>query len=126
MDDKLSRVGAGAAAIAGLHPLDFDPDSKLSAAIGFGGYRDKYATAAGLFYRPKNNIMYSIGATIGNGDNMYNAGLAFVIGGNKHEYVKVSQTEYKQMAETITTLQQQLDELKTQIQELKDAQNAKK
>ena len=126
LDDKLSRVGAGAAAIAGLHPLDFDPDSKLSAAIGFGGYRDKYATAAGLFYRPKNNIMYSIGATIGNGDNMYNAGLAFVIGGNKHEYVKVSQTEYKQMAETITTLQQQLDELKAQIQELKDAQNTKK
>lgn len=77
---EINKVGAGAAALAGLHPLDFEDDSKLTFAAGFGSYKNEQAAALGAFYRPNENIMFSFATAVGNSDNMYNAGLSFRFG----------------------------------------------
>ena len=76
--DSRARKGiAGAAALAALHPMDFDPDDKLTFAAGMGHYRGENAAALGLFYRPDEKVMFSLGGTVGNGENMVNAGVSF-------------------------------------------------
>ena len=76
--DSRARKGiAGAAALAALHPLEFDPDDKLTFAAGMGHYRGENAAALGLFYRPDEKVMFSLGGTVGNGENMVNAGVSF-------------------------------------------------
>ena len=76
--DSHARKGiAGAAALAALHPMDFDPDDKLTFAAGMGHYRGENAAALGLFYRPDEKVMFSLGGTVGNGENMVNAGVSF-------------------------------------------------
>ncbi len=79
LGDRMSKVGAGAAALAALHPLDFDPDEKLSFSAGVGNYRGETAAALGAFYRPDEKVMFSIGGTFGNGENMVNAGITFAL-----------------------------------------------
>ena len=79
LGDRMSKVGAGAAALAALHPLDFDPDEKLSFSAGVGNYRGETAAALGAFYRPDEKVMFSIGGTLGNGENMVNAGITFAL-----------------------------------------------
>ena len=74
---RVDKVGAGAAALAALHPMDFDPDDKLTFAAGYGNYKGKNAAAVGAFYRPDEKVMFSIGGTFGNGENMVNAGISF-------------------------------------------------
>ena len=80
LDNRVDKVGAGAAALAALHPLDFDPDDKLSFSAGVGNYAGATASAIGAFYRPDERTMFSIGGTIGNGENMVNAGVSFALG----------------------------------------------
>ncbi|WP_296914711.1 YadA-like family protein [uncultured Megasphaera sp.] len=80
LDNKVNKVGAGAAALAALHPLDFDPDDKWDFAVGYGNYRNANSVAFGAFYRPNEDTMISLGTNFGNGENMFNAGLSFKIG----------------------------------------------
>ena len=77
VDNRAKKGIAGAAALAALHPLDFDPDDKLTFAAGVGHYRGENAAALGLFYRADEKVMFSLGGTVGNGENMVNAGVSF-------------------------------------------------
>ena len=77
LGNRVDKVGAGAAALAALHPMDFDPDDKLTFAAGYGNYKGKNAAAVGAFYRPDEKVMLSVGGTFGNGENMVNAGISF-------------------------------------------------
>ena len=80
MDNDIAKVGAGAAALAALHPEGFDPADKWSFAVGYGHYRNANAGALGAFYKPNFDTTVSIGGTIGNGDPMLNAGVSFKLG----------------------------------------------
>ena len=77
LGSRVDKVGAGAAALAALHQMDFDPDDKLTFAAGYGNYKGKNAAAVGAFYRPDEKVMLSVGGTFGNGENMVNAGISF-------------------------------------------------
>ena len=77
VDSKVNKVGAGAAALAALHPMD--TDGKFSMAAGFGNYRDANAMALGLFYRPNDRVMFSMGGSLGNGENLLNVGVSFAL-----------------------------------------------
>ena len=81
---RVNRVGAGAAALAALHPLDFDPDDKWDVAAGYGNYKDAHAVAVGAFYRPNEDTMFSVGGSFGGGDNMVNAGVSLKLGQGNH------------------------------------------
>ncbi|MBR2219996.1 MAG: YadA-like family protein [Phascolarctobacterium sp.] len=76
---RLDKVGAGAAALAALHPMDFDPDDKLQFSAGVGNYGGETAAALGAFYRPTEKVMFSVVGTMGNGENMVNAGVTFAL-----------------------------------------------
>ena len=80
----MDRVGAGAAALAALHPLDFDPDDKWDVAAGYGNYKDAHAVAVGAFYRPNEDTMFSVGGSFGGGENMVNAGVSVKLGQGNH------------------------------------------
>ncbi|WP_075572111.1 ESPR-type extended signal peptide-containing protein [Megasphaera coli] len=84
LGDRMDRVGAGAAALAALHPLDFDPDDKWDVAAGYGNYKDAHAVAVGAFYRPNEDTMFSVGGSFGGGDNMVNAGVSVKLGQGNH------------------------------------------
>jgi hypothetical protein len=81
---RVNRVGAGAAALAALHPLDFDPDDKWDFAAGYGNYKDASAVAVGAYYRPNEDTMFSVGGSFGGGENMVNAGVSFKVGQGNH------------------------------------------
>ncbi|WP_298704537.1 YadA-like family protein [uncultured Veillonella sp.] len=80
LDNRMNKVGAGAAALAALHPLDFNADDKWNFAVGYGNYKDANAMAVGAFYRPNEDTMLSVAGSMGNGENMVNAGLSFKVG----------------------------------------------
>ena len=80
MTHEVSRAGAGAAALAALHPLEWDPDSKFEFALGYGHYKAANAAALGLFYRPNEDVMYNLGGTLGNGNAMMSGGVTFRFG----------------------------------------------
>lgn len=84
LDDRMRKGLAGAAALAALHPMDFDPDDKLQFSAGVGNYRSETAAAIGAFYRPNEKVMFSIGGTFGNSDNLINAGITFGLDGNRN------------------------------------------
>ncbi|BFK74182.1 hypothetical protein I3300191I4_08560 [Megasphaera elsdenii] len=84
LGNRINRVGAGAAALAALHPLDFDPDDKWDFAAGYGNYRGANAAAVGAYYRPNEDTMFSIGGSFGGGENMVNAGVSFKVGQGNH------------------------------------------
>ncbi len=84
LGDRVNKVGAGAAALAALHPMDFDPDDKWSFAAGYGNYAGENAAAVGAYYRPDEKVMFSIGGTVGNGENMVNAGISFALDRTNH------------------------------------------
>ena len=84
LGDRVNRVGAGAAALAALHPLDFDPDDKWDVAAGYGNYKDASAVAIGAFYRPNEDTMFSVGGSFGGGENMVNAGVSLKLGQGNH------------------------------------------
>ena len=85
LGSRVNKVGAGAAALAALHPLDFDPDAKWDFAAGYGNYNGENAAAIGAYYRPNEDTMFSVGGSFGNGENMVNAGVSFKLGsGSSH------------------------------------------
>ena len=117
----VNRVGAGAAALASLHPLDYDPDDKGSFAVGFGSYKNEHAAALGAFYRPNEDTMVNFAATVGNNDNMYSAGVSFKIGSSS-PYAHMSKSEMAVKLESqdkqLTDQNQKIETLESQNQDL--------
>ena len=91
-DSQAAKVGANAAALSALHPLDFNADEKWQFSVGFGNYKGKNATALGAFYQPNENVLLSVGTTLGTGENMINAGATVRFGSHS------SMTTNKQVA----------------------------
>ena len=121
LGDRIERVGAGAAALAALHPLDFDPDNKLDFAAGFGNYRGASAVAVGAFYRPSENVMFSVGGAFGGGEDMVNAGVSFKVGAGSGS-ATTSRTamakSLKSMQEVVASQDAQLAQQREQIDKL--------
>ena len=107
IDSRMNRVGAGAAALAALHPLDFDPDDKWDIAAGYGNYKDAHAASIGAFYRPNDDTLFSVGGSFGGGENMLNAGVSMKIGQGNH--VSTSRVA---MAKEIKDLRAELENVK--------------
>lgn len=84
LGNRVNKVGAGAAALAALHPMDFDPDDKLTFSAGYGNYGGENAAAIGAYYRPDEKVMFSVAGTVGNGENMVNAGVSFALDRTNH------------------------------------------
>ena len=116
LDNRVNKVGAGAAALTALHPLDFDPDDKWDFAVGYGNYRNANSVAFGAFYRPNEDTMFSLGTNFGNGENMFNAGLSFKIG-QGGSGITTSKTA---MAKTISNLK---DTVHKQDQKIEGLEN---
>ena len=110
LGSRVNKVGAGAAALAALHPMDFDPDDKLTFSAGYGNYGGENAAAIGAYYRPDEKVMFSIGGTVGNGENMVNAGVSFSLDRTNH--VSNSRTA---MAREILDLRAEVTELKAMV-----------
>ena len=140
LDSRVNKVGAGAAALAALHPMEFDSDNKLSFAAGVGNYRGTNAAAIGAFYRPSEQVMFSISGNMGNGENMVNAGVSFALDRQsktpttKAALVKTVVAQNEQIAALNETLAEQsnaleaqskeIAELKAMVQKLAAKQNA--
>ena len=107
LDARVDRVGANAAALAALHPLDFDPDDKLDFAVGAGSYSGANAVALGAFYRPNEDVMLSLGGSVGGGENMVNVGATFKLGQHNH----VSNTRVA-MAKELKDLRKEVESLR--------------
>ena len=118
LDSKINKVGAGAAALAALHPLDFDPDDKWDFAVGYGNYRDANSAAVGAFYRPDEDTMFSLGTNFGNGENMINAGVSFKFGPKGKSQIRPGSTQ--ELTELRATVARQDDQLKKQDSEIKE------
>ena len=118
LDNRLNKVGAGAAALAALHPLEFDEDTKLSFSAGLGHYKGQNAGALGVFYRPTARVMFSFGGTVGNGENMANLGVSFALDRGVGYKAKPTNNNIEKDAK-IAELSKRVDEL---IQ--KDKENA--
>lgn len=84
LDKRVNKAVAGSAALAALHPLDFDPDAKWDFAAGYGHYHNGNAAALGAFYRPNEDVQLSVGSTIGNGETVVNAGLSVKVGAHSN------------------------------------------
>lgn len=120
LDTRINRVGAGAAALAGLHPME--TDGKWSMSMGFGNYRNANAVAVGTFYRPTDNLQFSLGGTLGNGENMISAGMSIALDRNP----AVTGMTKAAMAREIRSLKQdnkakdaQVKDLQSQVDTLK-------
>ena len=133
LDTKVNKVGAGAAALAALHPMDFDPDNKLTFAAGVGNYRGANAAAIGAFYRPNEQVMFSIAGNMGNGENMVNAGVSFALDRpsktptTKAALVKTVAAQNEQIAalsETVAEQNEKIARLEAMVEKLAAKQNA--
>ena len=113
LNREVRQVGAGAAALAGLHPVDFDPDSKWNVAVSGGSYKDQQALALGAFYHPNDDTLFSVGSTLGNDDNMVTVGASFKLG-SKGNIEKINPS---QAAKEITSLKKEVAELKAENKE---------
>lgn len=124
LDNRINKVGAGAAALAGLHPLDFDPSDKWNFAVGYGNYRNANSVAVGAFYRPNEDTMVSVGTNFGNGENMVNAGVSFKLGQGS-SYAGVSKAELAEENQKLkandAAQDQKIQKQEKEIQELKKA-----
>ena len=107
---RVNRVGANAAALAALHPLDFDPDDKWDFAAGYGNYKNANAAAIGAYYRPNEDTMFSVGGSFGGGENMVNAGISVKLGQGNH--VSTSRVA---MAKEIKDLRKDVADLKAVV-----------
>ena len=110
LDTRVNRVGAGAAALAALHPLDFDPDDKWDFAAGYGNYKGANAAAIGAYYRPNEDTMFSVGGSFGGGENMVNAGVSVKLGQGNH--VSTSKVA---MAKDMLAMQKRMAEMEAQM-----------
>ena len=122
LDNRVDKVGAGAAALAALHPLDFDPEDKWDFAAGYGNYSGASAVALGAYYRPNEDTMFSVGGSFGNGENMVNAGVSLKLGQSNH----APTSKEAAMEKKISSLSQEVEELKAAIADLRAAQTKAK
>ena len=122
LDNRVNKVGAGAAALAALHPLDFDPEDKWDFAAGYGNYSGASAVALGAYYRPNEDTMFSVGGSFGNGENMVNAGVSLKLGQSNH----APTSKEAAMEKKISALSQEVEELKAAIADLRAAQTKAK
>ena len=113
MDKRIDKSVAGAAALAALHPLDFDPDAKWDFAAGYGHYRGGDAAAIGAFYRPNEDVQLSIGSTVGSDETVFNAGLSVKVGA--HSGVSRSRVA---IGKEVLALKKTVAEQNAQIQKL--------
>ena len=116
LSSRVNKVGAGAAALAALHPMDFDPDDKLTFSAGYGNYAGQNAAAIGAYYRPDEKVMFSVGGTVGNGENMVNAGISFSLDRTNH--VSNSRTA---LAREVIELRGQLAEMGAKMARMEKA-----
>lgn len=110
LDNRIDKVGASAAAMANLHPMDFDEDSKVSVAAAVGNYRSETAGALGVFYRPTDRVMLNVSTSFGNGENMIGGGVSFKLGKSSKRLEKAEATNAA-LAKQVTNLQNRLDAL---------------
>ncbi|MEE3453266.1 ESPR-type extended signal peptide-containing protein [Dialister sp.] len=118
LSNRVNRVGAGSAALAALHPMDFDPDDKWDIAAGYGNYKNANAAAIGAFYRPNEDTMISIGGSFGGGENMMNAGISVKLGQGSHvtnSRVAMAKEITAQKAK-IAQMQEEMDQQKEQLE----------
>lgn len=108
LGSRVNKVGANAAALAALHPQDFDPDDKWDFAAGYGNYKDAHAVAIGAFYRPNEDTMLSVGGSFGGGENMVNAGVTFKLG------------QKNSVGRSKVAMAKEIIDLKTEVQLLKN------
>ena len=112
---RLDKVGAGAAALAALHPLEYDPDDKLTFSVGMGNYSGENAAALGAFYRPDEKLMFSLAGSMGNGENMVNLGMS--IGLDKpNGFAKMSKRE---LIQEVTAVKAENEAMKAEMVEMK-------
>ena len=116
LSSRVNKVGAGAAALAALHPMDFDPDDKLTFSAGYGNYAGQNAAAIGAYYRPDEKVMFSVAGTVGNGENMVNAGISFALDRTNH--VSNSRTA---LAREVIDLRGQLAEMGAKMAKMEKA-----
>lgn len=109
-DSQVSKVGAASAALAGLHPLDFDRNDKWSFSVGVGNYKNSSATAIGAFYRPNENTMFNIATTLGGSDNMISAGANFKFGQSTKKLSASKQVELEKQVQDLTQKYNDLNE----------------
>lgn len=120
LGDRVNKVGAGAAALAALHAEAFNPDDKLSFAVGFGHYKNANASAIGAFYKPNEDTTFSIGSTIGNGSTMVNAGISFKLGtSSRVEKTMVAKGDYEALQQKVAAQDEKMAAQDAEIEELK-------
>ncbi|WP_302357165.1 YadA-like family protein, partial [uncultured Megasphaera sp.] len=124
LDRRVDRVGAGAAALAALHPLEYSPDAKWEVTAGLGNYRSTSAVALGAFYRPNYDTLFSIGASYGGGENMVNAGVTWRIGEGETKNYPSKQVMAQEIDTLKSALAQQNDKIESQSEQLEE-QNKK-
>lgn len=110
LDNRIDKVGANAAAMANLHPMDFDEGSKVSVAAAVGSCRSETAGALGVFYRPTDRVMLNVSTSFGNGENMIGGGVSFKLGKSSKRLEKAEATNAA-LAKQVTNLQNRLDAL---------------
>ena len=122
MGRRVDRVGAGAAALAALHPLDFDRDDKWDFAAGYGNYSGAHAFAIGAYYRPNEDTMFSVGGSFGGGENMVNAGVSVKLGqGNNVSTSRVVMAnEIQELKTANAKMQDENIEIKNENKEMRN------
>ena len=124
MKTDINKVGARSAALAGLHPLDFDPANKLNFAVASGSFKGENSVALGAFYRPNENVMFSAASTMGDSDNAYTFGLSFKIGPSSAK-TKTTSPDAEELYKVVGQLQDQLAAQQKEIEQLKSEKAAK-
>lgn len=118
LDGRIDKVGANAAALAALHPLDYDASEKWSVAAGVGNYGSENAMAVGAFYRPNEDVMLNMAGSFGSGENMVNAGISFKVGQRGSKAVKAESADVKALQEKVEAQDREIQELREMVEKL--------
>lgn len=118
LDGRINKVGANAAALAALHPLDYDASEKWSVAAGVGNYGSENAMAVGAFYRPNEDVMLNMAGSFGSGENMVNAGISFKVGQRGAKVVKAESADVKALQEKVEAQDKEIKELREMVEKL--------
>lgn len=118
LDGRIDKVGANAAALAALHPLDYDASEKWSVAAGVGNYGSENAMAVGAFYRPNEDVMLNMAGSFGSGENMVNAGISFKVGQRGAKVVKAESADVKALQEKVEAQDKEIKELREMVEKL--------
>ena len=118
LDGRINKVGANAAALAALHPLDYDASEKWSVAAGVGNYGSENAMAVGAFYRPNEDVMLNMAGSFGSGENMVNAGISFKVGQRGAKVVKAEGADVKALQEKVEAQDKEIKELREMVEKL--------